>query len=114
MAAYEIPNLRFSGLAAAAVTRRRFVKPVSDTGYQMSGAGEIAVGVSMNDPKINEVLEMADGIVIVEAGEVITVGQEIEVGTNGVAMVLDTGIKVGTAITPAGAAEELLSVKTIV
>ena len=114
MAAYEIPNLRFSGLAAAAVTRRRFVKPVSDTGYQMSGAGEIAVGVSMNDPAINEVLEIADGIVIVEAGEVIVVGDEIEVGADGVAMVLSTGTKVGTAVTPAGAAEELLSVKTIV
>lgn len=114
MAAYEIPNLRFSGIANADITMRRFVKPVSDNKYAMSGAGEVAVGASMNDPKANEVLEMADGIVIVEAGEAITVGSEIEVGANGVAMILDTGIKVGVALTPAGDAAELLSVKTIV
>lgn len=114
MAAYEIPNLRFSGLATEAIARRRFVKPVTETGYAMADAGQVAVGVSMNDPANTEVLEIADGIVIVEAGEIITVGQEIQVGTDGVAMVLASGIKVGTALTAAGAATELLTVKTIV
>jgi hypothetical protein len=113
MAAYEIPNLRFSGMAEEAITRRRFVKPTSDTGYEMTDAGELAVGVSMNDPADEEVLEIADGIVIVEAGEEITVGMLVESGTNGVAVELASGIKLGTALTP-GLTGELVTIKTIV
>lgn len=114
MAAYEIPNLRFSGIATEAITIRRFVKPVSDTGYAMSDAGQVAVGASMNAPALNEVLEIADGIVIVEAGELLTVGTEVQSGVNGVAVTLASGIKVGTVVTPAGGAGELIAVKTTV
>jgi hypothetical protein len=113
MAAYEIPNLRFSGVAEEAITRRRFVKPTSDTGYAMTDAGEVAVGASMNDPANTEVLEIADGIVMVEAGEEITVGMEIQSGANGVAIELAAGIKLGTALTP-GLTGELVTIKTIV
>lgn len=113
MAAYEIPSLRFSGIAAEAITRRRFIKPTSDETFSMSDAGEIAVGVSMNDPAQDEVLEIADGIVMVEAGETFTIGTEIESGTNGVAAVLASGIKLGTCLT-AGDTGELIAVKTCI
>lgn len=111
MAAYEIPNLRFSAVAGEAITRRRFVKPSTDPEFLMADAGEAAVGVSMNDPAENEVLEVADGIVMVEAGEAITAGQEVQSGANGVAMVLASGKKTGTAIT-GGDTGDLITVKT--
>jgi hypothetical protein len=117
MAAFEIPNLRFSGIAGEAITRRRFVKPVSDNGntvYEMAGAGEAAVGVSMNDPAINEVLEVADGFVIVEAGEGIVVGADVESDANGKAIALASGVKLGVAITATSADEELITIKTTV
>lgn len=110
MAAYEIPNLRFSGIAGEAITRRRFVKPTGDTVFAMSDAGEVTIGVSMNDPAANEVLEIADGIVMVEAGAQLAAGAEVEAGTNGVAVALSSGIKAGTVIT-GGAIGELITVK---
>jgi hypothetical protein len=113
MAAYEIPNLRFSGVAAEDITRRRFIKPTADNTYSMSDAAENAVGVSYNDPDDGEVLEIVDGIVIVEAGEAVAVGNDVESGTNGVAVVYSAGVKLGTALTAASASGELITVKTI-
>lgn len=110
MAAYEIPNLRFSGVANEDITRRRYVTPVSDTEYEMADAGEVVVGVSMNDPDDEEVLEIADGIVMVEAGEAITVGMILAAGTDGVAVEWSSGNLAGVALT-AGAAGELVTVK---
>lgn len=113
MAAFEIPRLRFSGIANGALDRRRFVLPLSgsDTDYVYAVAAGPAVGVSMNDPKALEVLEIADGIVMVEAGELIAAGQQVEVGTDGVAMVLNRGVAVGMCITGAGASAELATIK---
>jgi hypothetical protein len=111
MAAFEIPKLRFSGIANAALKRRRFVIPSSDTNYAYATATAATVGVTMNDPAINEVVEIADGIVMVEAGEEINAGQQVEVGTDGVASVKDAGLAVGMCITSAGAANELATVK---
>lgn len=112
-AGYEIPVLRFSGEAGEAITRRRFVQPsTTDDEYVMADAGEIAVGVSYNDPADGETLEIVTGIVIVEAGELITRGTEVECGTNGVAVAHVSGIAQGVAITGAGASGELISVKT--
>lgn len=113
MAAYEIPNIRFSGVAGEDISRRRFVKPSTDPDYLMADAGEAAVGVSMNDPDEDEVLEVADGIVMVEAGETIAAGNEVQSGANGVAIVLAAGIKLGTAIT-GGDTGEYVTIKTCV
>ena len=110
MAAYEIPNLRFSGIANEAITRRRFIKPVSDANYAMADAGEVVVGASMNDPAINEVIEVADGIVIVEAGATLTAGAEVQAGSNGVAVALTSGIKAGVVLT-GGNSTEYITVK---
>lgn len=112
MSAYEIPNLRFSGIAAEDITRYRFIEPTADNTYSMgtAAAGNI-VGASYNDPETNEILEIVDGIVMVEAGETIAVGDRIECGTDGVAAVLDAGVDLGTALT-AGASGELVAIKT--
>lgn len=110
MAAYEIPNLRFSLEAGAAVVRRRFVKVVGDKGQQ-AGAAEAVIGASANDAAIAEVLEIADGIVIVEAGAIVAAGAEVESDIDGKAITLALGKKAGYAMTAAGAVGELISIK---
>lgn len=112
MAAYEIPNLRFSGEAEDKIERRRFVKITATEGVVTAGPGELAVGVSSQPcEKPGEVAEIYDGIVMVEAGEAIVAGTAVEVGTDGKAVTLASGEKVGYAVTNAGAEGELLSVK---
>lgn len=110
MAAYEIPNLRFSGMANELIARRRFVTPVNDTEFKMADAGEVVIGVSMNDPKENEVLEIADGIVMVEAGATLTAGTVLAAGTNGVAVGWSSGNIAGVCLT-GGDNGELITVK---
>lgn len=111
MAAYEIPNLRFSGEAGGEINRRRFVKINANEEVIQAAAGEAVVGVSSQPAKAGEVAEIYDGIVMVEAGAAIPAGSEIEVGPEARAIVLASGKKVGYAVTGAGAAGELLSVK---
>ena len=109
--AYEIPNLRFSLPAGEGVPRRRFV------GVNASGEGVIAtaagsaIGVSMNQAADGEVLEIADGIVMVEAGGAITPGDVIEVGTGGKAVTNTGGIGIGIALTGAASANLFITVK---
>jgi hypothetical protein len=111
MAAFEIPSLRFSGNANTALARRRFLMATNDDGFGYATPAEYTVGVSMNNPAINEVVEVADGIVMVEAGDVLTVGMQIQVGSDGKAAPYDAGIVVGTALTAAGASGELATIK---
>lgn len=111
MTAYEIPNLRFSAEAGAIVARRRFVVINGSGKGVQAGAGVAVVGASMNDPKSGEVLEIADGIVIVEAGAAVAAGAEVESDADGKAITLATGKKAGFAMTGAGAAGELMAVK---
>lgn len=74
MNAYEIPNLRFSLPAGGAVARHRFVSVNADSnGIQATAATQI-LGASMNQAKAGEVLEIANGIVMVEAGATVTAG----------------------------------------
>lgn len=108
MYAYEIPGLRFSLPAGAAVARHRFVSVNADSKGIMATADTPIVGVSMNETKIEEVLEVADGIVIVEAGEAITAGVAVASDANGKAV---AGAGPGVAITSTGAAGELVTVK---
>lgn len=116
MAAYEIPNLRFSGESAAAIARRRFVKIDSNERVvQVAANTDEIVGVSSQPcQKAGEVAEIYDGIVMVEAGAAITPGTAVMADANGRAIpyVAGTGvIKAGKAVTKAGGAGELLSVK---
>lgn len=111
MNAYEIPNLRFSLPAGEDVARRRFVSVNSSSEGVIATAAGSAIGVSMNQAADGEVLDIADGIVIVEAGGVIAAGADVEVGANGKAVAKTTGIGVGVAITGATDAGQLVAVK---
>lgn len=113
MNAYEIPNLRFSMPAGEAVGRRLFVAVDSDGKGVVATAAGPAIGVSMNQAADGEVLEIADGIVMVEAGAAITAGASIEVGTNGKAVTNTSGVGIGIALTGAAGAGNVVAVKML-
>lgn len=111
MHAYEIPNLRYSLPAGDAVPMRRFVSVNASSEGVLATAAGSAIGVSMNEVKAGEVLELADGIVMVEAGGIIAAGADVQVGTDGKAIAKTSGIGVGVAITGAAAAGQEVAVK---
>ena len=113
MNAYEIPNLRFSLPAGEDIARRRFVNVNSSSEGVLATAGGSAIGVSMNQAADGEVLEIADGIVMVEAGAQIVAGADVEVGANGKAITKATGVGVGVAITGAGASGQFIACKLV-
>lgn len=115
--AYEIPNLRFSLPAYGNVARHRFVQikhDEDDGAYDGSGmqahGGQQVIGVSMNQAANGEVLEIADGLVIVEAGAPITVGSFVEPDSEGRA-IPTSGFAGAFAMTGAAAAGEFITVK---
>ena len=108
--AYEIPELRFSAVSGAAVPRHRFVSIDTNGNGIVSDAQKAIVGVSMNQcDKADEVLEIAKGIVVVEAAGAINAGTVVKSDASGKATVGEgnTGI---TAITGSDAAGDLISV----
>lgn len=107
MNAYEIPNLRFSLPAGAAVERRRFIAVNTDGEGVQATAGAGAVGVSMNAAADGEVLEVADGIVIVEASAAINAGVDVSVATDGKAVT-------ATAMTQSGTTPFAVTAGTVV
>ena len=115
MSGYEIPNLRFSLPAGGAVARCRFVSvDENGNGIQATAATQV-IGASMNlvtenEVKANErIVEIADGIVMVEAAGTITAGAAAYSDASG--KVTGTGtVQAGVAITSA-AAGELVAVK---
>lgn len=115
MAAYEIPNLRFSGEAGGVIERRRFVTvDANEKIIQVDGNTDTIIGASSLPAKLDEVAEIYDGIVMVEAGEAIVAGSAIMADAQGRAVAFVTGsgvVQAGVAITNAGAAGELCSVK---
>lgn len=113
MNAYEIPNLRFSLPAGEDIARRRFVSVNSSSEGVIATTAGSAIGVSMNEAADGEVLDIADGIVVVEAGGAIAAGADVEVGANGKAVAKTTGIGVGVAITGATGAGQLVAVKLV-
>lgn len=117
MFAYEIPGLRFSLPAGGVVARRRFVMVNASGLGVLATAGGQAIGVSMNETKVDEALEIADGIVMVESSAAITSGDSISVADGGKAVKATAGesatIVVGIAITAATAADQLVAVKLI-
>lgn len=106
--AYEIPGLRFSLPAGGDVSRFRFVAVDSDGAGIAADSDAVIVGASMNQAAEGEVLEVADGIVIVEAGGAIDAGATVVAGTDGVA---ESGDSTFVALTAAAAAGEFVSVK---
>lgn len=110
MAAYEIPNMRFSAEAGAAIERRRFITINADEQGVQAGAGDAVVGASMVDADVGEVLEIANGIVIVEAADEIEAGSEVQSDADGKAIPVDQGHVAGIAMTNASGDGSLISV----
>lgn len=114
MHAFEIPGARFSLPAGGPVALHRFVA-VNATGAIQSTASTAVVGVSMNEVTEKEletnerIVEIADGIVIVEAAGAITAGDKVASDAAGKAVKSDTGIAV--ALTSATGAGQLVTVK---
>lgn len=115
MHAYEIPNLRFSLPAGSAVARNRFVSVNADGNGVQATASTQVVGASMNLVTADEhaagghIVEVADGIVMVEAAGSITAGAKVYSDADGKAASTGTDV-VGIAVT-AGAAGSLVAVK---
>ena len=111
MTGYEIPNLRFSLPAGGAASRNRFVSVDSNgAGIQATATTQI-IGASMNEVKLGQVLEIADGIVMVEAAAAITAGTDVSSDADGKAVTTTTGPVAGIAMTGAAAAGILVAVK---
>lgn len=109
MNAYEIPGLRFSLPAGGNVARHRFVSVDSNSnGIQATATANI-IGVSMNQTKQGEVLEIADGIVMVEAAKTVTAGALAYADANG--KVTDTGTVVAGVVITSAVAGGLAAVK---
>lgn len=120
MHAYEIPNLRFSLPAGGAVARCRFVSVDSSSNGIQATASTKVIGASMNEITSTEntagghIVEISDGIVMVEAAGAITAGVAVASDANGKAVAYvsgTTGDACGVAITAATAAGQLVAVK---
>lgn len=116
MGAYEIPNLRFSLPAGGAVSRCRFVSVNADgKGIQATASTQV-IGASMNLITADEIaageriVEIVDGIVMVETAGAITSGAAVYADAEGKAAATGT-LVAGIAITAASAAGELVAVK---
>lgn len=108
MFAFEIPGTRFSMPAGAEVQRYRFVSVNANSAGITATASTPIVGVSMNEVKADQVLEIADGIVIVEASAAINAGVAVTSTADGRAV---AGDGPAIALTTATAAGELITVK---
>ena len=115
MNAYEIPGMRFSLPAGGAVAQHRFVSVTSGEATQATAETQI-VGVSMNEVTATEVaanpriVEIATGLVMVEAAGAITSGAVVYANADGKAASSGT-IAAGVAITTAESAGDLVTVK---
>lgn len=112
MNAYEIPNLRYSLPAGGDIERHRLVTvDANGNGIQASTSTTPVIGASMNKAANGEVLEVADGIVMVEAGGAITAGTNVTADSDGKAVTRTaTGISNAVALTD-GVAGGLVAVK---
>jgi len=115
MYAFEIPGARFSLPAGGAVALHRFVA-VAENGAIQGTAATAIVGASMNEVTAEElaanerIVEIADGIVIVEAAGAITAGVKVSSDADGKAVAGDTNV-CGIALTSATGAGQLITVK---
>lgn len=107
--AYEIPNLRFSLPAGADVARHRFVKINSDGEGEQAVESSNVIGASMNKTSAGQVLEIADGIVMVEAATTVTAGNIAYADADG--KVTDNGPVVAGIVITSAVAGGLAAVK---
>lgn len=108
MFAFEIPNQRFSLPAGMDVMRHRLVTVDEGSVGVVTDNILSVIGVSMNEAPEGQVLEIADGLVMVEAGGAIAAGDTIAADAEGRAI---AGESMYVAITAASAAGELITVK---
>lgn len=108
MFAFEIPGSRFSLPAGAKVLRHRFVSANADSAGITATAATPIIGVSMNQVEADQVLEIADGIVMVEASAAIAAGVAVASAADGRAV---AGEGPAIALTSASAAGDLITVK---
>ena len=109
MNAYEIPGLRYSLPAGGAVKRHRFVTVDENSNGIQAVADSNIIGVSMNETSTGQVLEIADGIVMVEAAKAVTAGKIAYADANG--KVTDTGTVVAGIVITSAVAGGLAAVK---
>ena len=109
MNAYEIPGLRYSLPAGGAVERHRFVTVDENSGGIQAVANSNIIGASMNKTSAGQVLEIADGIVMVEAAKAVTAGKIAYADANG--KVTDTGTVVAGIVITSAVAGGLAAVK---
>lgn len=108
MFAFEIPGQRFSLPAGADVERFRFVSANANSNGITATAATPVIGVSMNKADAGQVLEIADGIVMVEAGAAVAAGVAVASNASGQAI---AGDGPAIALTSASAAGEIITVK---
>lgn len=116
MNAYEIPVLRFCMPAGGPVARCRFVSvDANGNGIQATAATPV-IGASMNLVTAEEleagdrIVEISDGIVMVEAAGAVTAGTKVSSDAAGKATTAGD-VVAGVAITGATAAGQLVAVK---
>ena len=112
MNAFEIPGLRFSLPAGGDVARHRFVSANADSEGIQATASTAVIGASMNQAAKGEVLEIADGIVVVEAAGAVTAGTNVSSDANGKVTTAGSVIA-GIALTGATDAGQFVAVKII-
>lgn len=116
LTAYEIPGSQFSLPATTAIGRYRFVS-IDATGQAIQAtASTDVIGVSRNeiDPvkyPDAQVVDIADGIMMVEAAEAIPCGSKVVSNADGKAIVATGDTVVGIAFSDAAAAGTIIAVK---
>lgn len=116
LTAYEIPVTQFSLPATTAIGRYRFVS-IDGTGRAIqANASTDVIGVSRNeiDPVTYpdaQVVDIADGIVMVEAAAAIPCGSKVASNADGKAIVATGDTVVGIAFSDAAAAGTIIAVK---
>ena len=116
LSAYEIPGMQFSLPATTAIGRYRFVS-IDSTGQAIQATDTTdVIGVSRNeiDPERSpdgQVLDIADGIMMVEASAAIACGAKVSSTAEGKAVTATGDDFVGIAFSDAAAAGTLIAVK---
>lgn len=111
MNAYEIPSLRFSLPAGGAVKRHRFVAVDANSNGIQAVADSNIIGASMNETSAGQVLEIADGIVMVEAAKAVTAGTLAYADADGKVTDTGTGTVVAGIVITSAVAGGLAAVK---
>ena len=99
--------LTISVLAAAALTKKRFVT----LSGAVPGSGDWCPGVANADYDLGEQAGLdAQGVILVEAGDVVAAGAEVQTDASGRAITKAAGAGLGRALDAAGAAGVLIRV----